>query len=128
MRDLTSNIAAVPAILPEVLSGNRTGPAIDLRGFNRAAFVIATGAIDGGGSFAVKIQHSDTASGGDFEDAEALWITGDAPSPLGADSAYRLGYHGHKRFVRLVVSKSGGNSVAIAATAMLADPAEAPVA
>ena len=52
MRDMKNNIAAQPAIVPEVLTGNRTGSAIDLKESNRMAFVITTGAVAGSGAVA----------------------------------------------------------------------------
>ena len=126
MRDLKSNIAAQVAISPEVLSGNKTGPAIDLAGANRMAFVISTGAIDGAGSFTAKVQESDTAAGGGFADAPDTYVDSDADAPLEADTAYRIGYHGHKRFARLVLTKGSGTSIAVSAVAVLGDLSERP--
>lgn len=127
MRDMKSNIAAQVAIAPEVLSGTKTGAAIDLADANRMAFVVTTGAVDGAGSFTLKVQESDVATGGGFADADAMWIDGDAPAPLEANAAYRVGYHGHKRYVRLVATKGGGTSIALSAVAVLSDLAERPV-
>lgn len=127
MRDMKSNIAAQVAIAPEVLSGNKTGVAVNLLNANRMAFVISTGAIVGAGSFTVKVQESDTASGGGFADAAPEWVDSEAPAPLEAAAAYRVGYHGHKRFVRLVVTKGGGTSLALSAVAVLGDLSERPV-
>ncbi|WP_299648588.1 hypothetical protein [uncultured Jannaschia sp.] len=127
MRDMKSNIAAQVAVSPEVLAGNKTGPAIDLRDCNRMAFVITTGAIAGSGSFTAKVQEADTSAGGDFADADAQWIDSDAALPLEGDSAYRIGYHGHKRFVRLVLTKASGTSIAASAVAVMGDLAERPV-
>ena len=128
MRDMKSNIAAVVAIAPEVLSGNRTGGAVDLAKCNRMAFVIATGAIAGAGSFTAKVQESDTTAGGDFADAPAKYVDDGTGGPLEADRAYRIGYHGHKRYVRLVLSKASGTSIAASAVAVLGDLAETPAA
>lgn len=128
MRDMKSNIAAVVAIAPEVLTGNKTGGAIDLADCNRMAFVIATGAIAGAGSFTAKVQESDTAAGGGFADAPARYVDDGADGALEADAAYRIGYHGHKRYVRLVLTKASGTSIAASAVAVMGDLAETPAA
>ncbi len=98
MRDLASNIGAVAALAPAVTSAAANGAAIDTLGFNSVAFILNTGAIAGDGDFGVKVQESDTDVSGDFTDATAVDTT--APATLAATSAYKLGYRGHKRFVR----------------------------
>lgn len=128
MRDMKSNISAQLAIAPEVLSGNKTGNALDLSGCNRMAFVITTGAVAGSGSFTAKIQESDTTAGGDFADVPDKYVDSDASAPMEADAAYRIGYTGHKRYVRIVLTKASGTSIAVSATAILGDLAERPVA
>ena len=60
MRDLYSNLKAVPALAPAVQAAAVAGAAIDLKGANRAAIVVNTGAIVGAGDFGVKLQESDT--------------------------------------------------------------------
>lgn len=125
MRDLVHNIAALPAIAPAVQSAAADGAAIDLRGFNRVAFVVNTGAIVGSGDFGVKVQESD--DGSTFTDAAAAVAQGTVPATLVAASAYRLGYVGYKRYARLSLTKAGGTSIALGAVAILADPTASPV-
>lgn len=127
MRDLAQNIGAAPALAPAVQSANANGLAVDMKGFNRAAFVVSTGAIASAGDFGVKLQESD-ASGSGFADVAAGQFTTNAPATLAADSAYRLGYLGDKRFVRLVLTKAGGTSIAAGAVAILGDPQHTPIA
>lgn len=125
MRDLVSNIAVRPAIAPAEQAAAANGAAVDLLGFNRVAFAISTGAITGAGAFGVKIQESD--DGVAFTDATASAVQGTVPATLAAASAYRLGYVGFKRHVRLSLVKAGGTSIALGAVAVLSDPAVAPV-
>ncbi|KQX42418.1 hypothetical protein ASD04_00135 [Devosia sp. Root436] len=127
MRDLYHNIAAVPALAPAVQAASIDGAAIDLLGFNRAAIIVSTGAIVSTGDFSVKLQESD-ASGSGFADVDVAYVDTDAPATLEATSAYRLGYRGHKRYIRTVLTKAGGTSIAASAVAVLGDPATAPVA
>jgi len=127
MRDLYSNIGVVPALVPAVKSAAGEGPAIDTHGFNRIAFAVTTGAIAGDGDFGVKVQESDL-SGSGFADADASVVDTNAPATLDADSAYKLGYRGHKRYVRLALTKAGGTSIAAGAVAVLGDAQKRPVA
>lgn len=128
MRDMKSNIAARVAVSPEVLSGNKTGPAIDLADCNRVAFIVSTGTVVGSGSFSVKVQESDVETGGGFADVAASVIDTDALGTLEADAAYRIGYIGYKRYVRLVVTKVSGTSIALGAVAILGDLTTSPAA
>jgi len=127
MRDLYSNIGVVPALVPAVKSAAGEGPTIDTHGFNRVAFAVTTGAIAGDGDFGVKVQESDL-SGSGFADADASVVDTNAPATLDADSAYKLGYRGHKRYVRLALTKAGGTSIAAGAVAVLGDAQKRPVA
>lgn len=128
MRDLASNIGAVPALAPAVQSAAANGAAIDTLGFNGVAFILNTGAIAGDGEFGAKVQESDTDVSGDFTDAAASHVDSTAPASLAAASTYKLGYRGHKRFVRLALTKAGGTSIAAGAVAILGNAASRPVA
>lgn len=127
MRDLYSNIGAVLALVPAVKTAAGEGPAIDLQGFGSVAFVVATGAVAGDGDFGLKLQESDIADSGGFADADASVVDSNAPATLEASSAYKLGYRGCKRFVRLALTKEGGTSIAAGAVAVLGRPTNAPV-
>ena len=126
MRDLYSNITAVPAIAPAVQSASVDGTAVDLKDTSRVAFVLNTGAIVSSGDFSVKVQESDTTTGGDFTDVATAQVMTSAPATLEANTAYRFGYTGFKRYVRLVLTKAGGTSIAAGAVAIL-DPLDKPV-
>lgn len=127
MRDLYSNIGAVLALVPAVKTVAGEGPAIDTHGFGSVAFVVNTGAVAGDGDFGVKLQESDEAGSG-FADADAAHVDSNAPATLEANSAYRLGYRGFKRYVRLALTKEDGTSIAAGAVAVLSDAQKRPVA
>lgn len=127
MRDLYSSIKTALALAPAVQSATVNGVAVDLKGSGRVAIVVATGAIDGAGVFGAKLQESD-ASGSGFADVTAELVDSNAPAALAAASTYRLGYRGHKRYVRLVLTRASGTSIAAGAVAVLSDLAERPVA
>lgn len=128
MKDTTSNVKALPAIVPAVKSAAGDGETIDTQGFGSLVFVVNTGAVTGDGDFGVKVQESDTSVSGDFTDADAEDMRGTIPATLAANSAYRVGYVGSKRFARLALTKAGGTSIAAGAVAVLGNPAIAPVA
>lgn len=128
MRDLKSNIGAVQAIVPAVKSATANGSTIDLTGYESVAFVVNTGAIVSAGDFSVKVQESDTTTDGDFADADSAVVASEAPATLEADSTYRIGYTGFKQYVRLVITKASGTSIAAGAVAILGHPHKRPVA
>lgn len=128
MRDIASNIGAVLALAPAVKTAAGEGPVIDTKGFGAVAFLINTGAIVGAGDFGVKLQESDTTTSGDFTDAAAAVVDSNAPATLAASSAYKLGYRGFKRYVRLALTTAGGTSIAAGAVAVLGQAQSRPVA
>lgn len=128
MRDIAHNFAAVSAIAPAVQSAALNSAAIDTKDFNSLAFVVNTGAIAGSGDFGVKLQESDTTTDADFTDVPADQRYSNAPATLAANSAYRLGYTGWKRYVRAVLSKAGGTSIALGVVAIKGNAAVKPVA
>ena len=128
MRDIAPNIGVVQAVAPAVLSATNTSDPIDLLGFDSAAVVVNTGAIVSAGDFTAKIQESDTTTSGDFADVAAAHLVGSLPATLEASSVYKQGYIGNKRYLRTVITKNGGTSIAAGAVIVKGHPAEAPVA
>jgi len=128
MRDLAHNIAAVQAVAPAVLAATNTSAAIDLQGFESAAVVINTGAIAGDGDFTAKLQESDTTTSGDFTDVVAGDLVGTFPASLAATSVVKVGYIGNKRYLRTVITKNGGTSIAAGAVILKGNAHSRPVA
>lgn len=128
MRDIVHNIKIVQAIAPAVLAATATSAAIDLKGVESIAFVINSGAIVGAGAFSAKIQESDTPTAGDFTDVPTAYELGELPEVLAADSVAKIGYRGHKRYVRLVLTKDSGTSLAAGAVAVMGGVHDRPVA
>lgn len=128
MRDLVNTIGAAPVVAPQILTATNTSAAIDLLGFEAAALVITTGAIVAAGDFTAKLQHSDTTVAGDFVDVPVAGLIGSLPIILAADSTYKIGYIGNRRYVRSIVTRNGGTSIAAQATLIKADARNRPVA
>ena len=128
MRDLANNVAAVQAVAPAVLAATNTSAAIDLQGFESAAVIINTGAIVSAGDFTAKLQESDTTTGGDFTDVVAANLVGSFPASLVADSVVKVGYVGSKRYLRTVITKNSGTSIAAGAVILKGNAHSRPVA
>lgn len=127
MRDSASNIGVRNAISPAVIAATTKGNAIDRKGFESVTFVINSGAIAGDGLYVAKLQDSDTTTDGDFADVNAKFLIGVMPASIAADSAVKQGYVGHKRYARVVLTKTSGTSVAAGAVAILGDANSRPV-
>jgi len=127
MRDIVNNIGAVQALAPQVLAATATGSALDLLDFGSAAVLINTGAIVSAGNFTAKLQESDTTTEGDFADVATSDLDGAFPAALAADSVVKVGYRGFKRYIRLVVTKNSGTSIAAGAILVKGHAAERPV-
>ncbi|MGQ3041107.1 MAG: hypothetical protein ACT6TH_15300 [Brevundimonas sp.] len=111
MRDLYNDIGLVSAVIPAVISATNTSAAIDLAGYESATLLINTGAIASAGDFTPKLQESDTTTSGDFTDVAAGDLIGTFPTSLAADTLYKVGYSGTKRYVRTVLTKNSGTSI-----------------
>lgn len=128
MKDGISGIGLVASLAPAVVTATTSGAHADLQGYNSATLVVHSGAIAGDGLFDVKLQHSDTTTGGDFVDVPAGDLLGALPDALAANTTYKQGYKGTKRYVRAVITKQSGTSVAAGAVLVLGHPYDAPVA
>jgi len=114
--DLKHNITAVPALAAAVHSATKSdAPVVDLQGAGSATVVINTGAIAGDGDFTASLVHGDAANLADAVDAAADDLLGEFPASLAANSAYAVGYRGGKRYVRVILTKNDGTSVAAGA-------------
>jgi hypothetical protein len=128
MRDLHSNIGAVLALSPAVQAATIKGTAVDLKGFDSAELIVNTGAIASAGDFTAKAQESDTTTDGDFTDVAAADLRGTLPASLTADGTFAVGYIGKRRYVRVVLTKNGGTSIAAGAVVVKGNPRLSPVA
>ena len=127
MRDLANNIGTVQAVAPAVLSATTTSAAIDLLGFESAAVIINTGAIVSAGDFTAKLTECET-SGGTYTDVAAADLVGTLPATLEAASIYKQGYIGNMRYLKAVITKNSGTSIAAGAVVVKGNAADRPVA
>lgn len=128
MRDSFSDQTALLALSPAVQAATIKGNTIDVRSNGKALFVVNTGAIVGSGNYTAKLQESVTTTDGDFTDVAPADLRGTLPASLTADASFKQGYIGKRPYVRVVITKNSGTSIAVGAVAVLGNPAIAPVA
>jgi hypothetical protein len=137
MRDLHNNIQLKRAISP-VNAGSGDTPIvsqiIDRQGYDSLEFLIATGSLaDANATFTVLVEDGDDSDlvddGAAVADSELLGTEAGASFAFGDDDEVRkIGYIGHKRYVRLTITPSGNTGdVYVSAVAVLAKADMAPV-
>lgn len=133
MKDIHSAFKAVVAIAAASLNADPTPPAIDLRGYNAAEFLLAIGvggiAFDATNKIEFKLTHSDDNVTYDaVTQSDVLGVTVGAngivkalTSAHAAAAAYRFGYKGGRRYAKLLPDFSGthGTATPISAIALL---------
>ena len=116
MSDLKNNITAVLALSPAVHSATKADASIiDLQGAGSATVVINTGAIAGAGDYTISLRHGDASDLSGDAAASGDDLLGAFPATLAADTSYAVGYRGGKRYVRVVITKNSGTSIAAGA-------------
>jgi len=127
MKDLSNNISPVVSIINAVKTAAGNGTGVDLQGYESATVLVDVGAegdtLSGSVYFEVSLEHSDDnstytdcaqadiidgtiAAGGIFLKLDGT--TGGNPDTAGG--IFRVGYVGGKRYVRVVLAKTGTHS------------------
>ena len=127
MQDLTHNIVVGNSIINAVKTAAANGTGIDLKGFEEATAIVSVGAegdtLSSSVYFEISLEHSDDDStytdvtqseivNGTI-DAGGIWLKLDGTNGGDPDTAggqWQLGYVGGKRYVRLVLAKTGTHS------------------
>ena len=124
MQDLTHNIVVSNSIINATKTAAANGSGVDLKGFEEATAIVDVGAegdtLSGSVYFEISLEHSDDDS--TYTDvvqadiingtiaAGGIWLkldgtTGGDPDTTGG--LWQIGYVGGKRYVRLVLAKTG---------------------
>ena len=146
MQDLSNNIGLGNSIINAVKTAAENGSGIDLQGFEEATAVVSVGAEGDALStsvyFEVSLEHSDDDS--TYTDcvqadivngtiaAGGIWLKLDGSAGGDPDTAggqWQVGYVGGKRYVRLVLAKTGThtNGTPISGLVVKSRPRSAPV-
>ena len=116
MSDLKNNITAVLALSPAVHSATKADASIiDLQSAGSATVIVNTGAIAGAGDYTISLRHGDASDLSGDAAASGDDLLGAFPATLAADTSYAVGYRGGKRYVRVVITKNSGTSIAAGA-------------
>ena len=127
MQDLSHNIKVENSIINAVKTAAANGTGIDLKGFEEATAIVDVGAegdtLSSSVYFEISLEHSDDDSTyTDVVQAEivngtiaagGIWLKLDGTTdgdPGTAGAQYQIGYVGGKRYVRLVLAKTGTHS------------------
>ena len=136
MKDLSNNISPAISIIPAVRTAAVNGSGVDLQGYESATAVVFVGAegdtLSSSVHFEVSLEHSDDNS--TFTDvAQADIVDGTISSagiflkmdgsaggnPDTTGEIHRVGYVGGKRYVRVVLAKTGTHSTGTPVGAMI---------
>ncbi len=136
MKDLSNNISPAISIIPAVRTAAVNGSGVDLQGYESATAVVFVGAegdtLSSSVHFEVSLEHSDDNS--TFTDvAQADIVDGTISSggiflkmdgtaggnPDTTGEIHRVGYVGGKRYVRVVLAKTGTHSTGTPIGAMI---------
>ena len=128
MRDMVNHVRTEVLIEPQTLSGQKTSAQLDTNGAGRMMLLLVTGAIVSAGAFSIAVQESDTTTAGDFADVPDDLLDASLPAALEANAAYRVGYRGWKRYLRVIVTRDSGTSIVLGIVAVLGDLADRPAA
>lgn len=116
-RDLMNDINPVVAIPPVVVAdgSSQVSVAVDTQGHESATFVIALGTLaDADATWSVTVKHGDTATQGDHEEVEDVFLVGteaDAGFQFDDDDkCKKIGYIGPKQFVSIEIDNVTANT------------------
>ena len=146
MKDMSNSIATAVSLVSAVRTAGANGTGVDLQGYESATLIADVGAEgDTLGSsvyFEISLEHSDDNS--TYTDvaqadivngtiaAGGIWLKLDGTTggdPDTAGDTWQVGYVGGKRYVRLVLAKSGthSNGTPISGMIVKSRPRSAPV-
>jgi hypothetical protein len=127
MKDLSNNLVIENSLINAVKTAGANGTGVDLQGFESALAVVSVGAegdtLSSSIYFEVSLEHSDDNSTytdcvqADIVDgtiaAGGIWLKLDGTADGNPDTAggqWQVGYVGGKRYVRIVLAKTGTHS------------------
>ncbi len=135
MRDLHKNIKIVHAISAQAIGttgsgGGKTSGVIDRRGYEAAEFIFNAGAsATVADTITTVITESDATGSGFASVADADLIGSEAARiTAAAGKSWSIGYRGNKRYLKAQLFGIGTATAIVSATALLAEPNNAPVA
>ena len=143
-RDLVTDIKVANSIKPATLTASANGGGVDTLGFMSVSVLISLAAatgLDGSNNIVFKVQESvdnatftdvDATVAADNLDGSTDYVPGHAAVTVDADAetdqAYKIGYRGYQRYVRVVATVTGTVSIIGSAAVILGDAEITPAA
>lgn len=122
--DLRSNIDIAHSLAPAARTASANGAGVDLQGYESAVVVFYAGVVTDG-THTPSIEESDDNS--TYTAVSAAQTQGTL-AVLAANVPQRVGYVGHKRYIRPVITAAGTTTGAVtSASVVRGDPAVAPL-
>jgi hypothetical protein len=118
LKELASEVSSSEIIPPAVYNSTITGTGVDLQGYGSLLIQTHVGTIVDG-DFVFEVQESDSLGSGytavDSDDLFGTGLTTDALkeptfSSTNDDQVHTVAYRGVKRFVRVVITETGGST------------------
>ncbi|MFF2774852.1 hypothetical protein ACFVU3_08075 [Streptomyces sp. NPDC058052] len=103
--DIKNNLDVVATLVPAARTDTATGTGVDLANYDAAAVVVSTGVV-ANGAFSIEVQESSQLASGYTAVANAD-LDGTEPATLTASTVTTIGYHGIKRYIRVVATDAG---------------------
>lgn len=114
--DLHSQVSVENGIAPQALAATTDGAVIDTLGFESLEWLLHIGTAFVGGGFTVSFEESDVVTfGGEETAVPAANVLGDTPvvSIGDANTVFRVGIIGKKRFQRITLTETGTISAGV---------------
>jgi len=108
--DQANDLSPAQSLVPAAYTANANGTGVDLQGFEAATVIVDVGAITDG-THVVSLEESDDDS--TYSAVAAADLLGSFPASLSANSVYKVGYRGSKRYIRAVTAVSGATNGAV---------------
>lgn len=128
-KDIHYNISQSVALNGATISTDTTtsGNVIDTQYFEAVEFIAQVNAYTLG-TVTLNVQESDTTTSGDFTDVDAAFLLGveSGTAISAANTTKRIGYVGHKRYVRIQAVTTASANLYVSALAVLGFPHSAP--
>lgn len=125
-KDLARTIKPVQTLAPAARTASANGAGVDTKGYSAAAVIFEPGTLTDG-VHTPKVQESDDNAA--WNDVAAADQVGSLAA-LASNTLQWVGYRGVKRYLRAVVTVTGGPATGLVcgATVVLGSPAKAPTA
>lgn len=134
MKDMHNNINVLNVITPQAvgtsgIAGGKLSSIIDRQGYESVEFIYQSGTSASVADTVTPVVYEAAATGDSFTSvADADLLGSESPITLSAAAAKRVGYKGTKRYLKLRLYGTGHATGIVAASVVMGNPHQAPVA